>query len=252
MKKTRYKDIEETEIDAYLKKANRKAKLSKPANEFCKLSNNIVNFIFYLMDLSQMCDNAAETYIKITKKRKLKKDEKEQYIKYFRKLYPLLSEMVICKLIDGFLTYMVDLFRIILKEKPELLKSNETLKFDEILNFSTMDDLVNNLIERKILNLSYSGFETLFKWSLDRLGISIVNNDYEKILLIELIETRNTIVHNKSIIGSKYLNNVKDPEFSLGEHREISIYYIARSYGLLVSIVKTLDKELQTKFRLHS
>ncbi len=162
----------------------------------------------------------------------------------------LFLQMIICRLVDNYSSYLSDVIREIIPSKPEILKSGEQVKLDYILQFDTMSDFLTDLTERKVTNLSYSGFLEIEKWCVDKLGLSLVENDDERNNLIELIETRNIFVHNRGKIGDKYIKNVSNTDFILGQERIIDLDYLIRVIPLVLGCGLKFDEKIAAKFSL--
>src|ERR1039457_7239061 len=78
------------------------------------------------------------------------------------------KQMVLCRGVDMYLTYLTELLRLVFSVKPEIMKSNEQVTYESILEHSTIDDLVGWLIEEKVTKLSHHGVAKLSEFE-DRL-----------------------------------------------------------------------------------
>jgi len=240
-------EVKDTEFETFLNKAQEKTKLTEPGHHFCTVSMRCLDFLNFLFTLAQNCDHLAKTYAEVFEEKKI---DGEFYVKYFRNQAPFLLEIMICKQIDEFTSYFSELLRLILKANPSILKSGDRIKVEEILKFESMDELTAHLIENKIMELSYQSFTDLGIWLEERLGVDLFDENDEKEIIIELIETRNIIVHNRGKIGTKYLKNVKSTRFKIGELRKIDIEYFARSAVFLILFLKSFDQKISKKFKL--
>jgi hypothetical protein len=169
--------IEKDVLDL-IEKANIQVPLTDPGKHFTMQASRTIHILFHLINLSQLADNAANVYWNTMPKDELIGDKsapppKDQWIKYVQEQSPVLMEMIFCRLVDSFLTYFSETIRIILQKRPEILKSSATIQIDYVLKFSNYDELIQDLIDAKIIELGYKGFKELNRWCEDRIGETI-------------------------------------------------------------------------------
>lgn len=161
-----------------------------------------------------------------------------------------LMEMILSRIVDNFTTYLSEIVREALVAKPEMLRSAQQIRIDYALGFPTMDELREDLIDRKVLELSYLGFAELAAWCSSRMGVDLIPSGMSEDQLIELIETRNVIAHNRSRIGPKYLKLVTQTRFKRGDIRTLDPDYLFAADTVLESVFIWLDQEVAAKFGL--
>ncbi len=168
-----------------------------------------------------------------------------------RAIQPLL-ELFVGRAVDHFQTYIVSIIREVLRKRPEILStSTYTLDVKSILEHSSIDSLVCNLVERKVDDLSYRGFEDLADWCRKQ-GIPLVVPPGGLDQVIELIATRNAIAHNRGIVDQRYLAIVKTPRFKLGEIRILTVDDLFAAMSLLGKIVGATDTLTVSSFGLDT
>ena len=171
--------------------------------------------------------------------------------KILRRHRQMLIEMFLSKQVDIFLTYFSNIVREILLVKPDLLKSNQQkISLNYVLQFEDMSELVEDLVEKKIIDLSYGGFIELENWFEKRMGVKLDVKNTDQ--LIEVLETRNIIVHNKCIINKKYNSKVLDHIYNIGDMRVLDVNYLFNSSKLMVNLITRIDTIMLNKFHLHS
>jgi hypothetical protein len=176
--------------------------------------------------------------------------EPGQRTKFLRSNRQAFLEMFLSRMVDNFQNYLVDLIREILHSKPTMLSTRQqSLTLEEVLTYDRIEDLVRDVIERKVNSLSYEGFSDLQKWCTDR-GIPISVPATRLAEVIELIATRNIIAHNRGIVDERYIRSVRHPSFPLGARRDLSVDYFYEAKNLLDKIVYNTDKSAQKKFAL--
>lgn len=113
---------------------------------------------------------------------------------------------------------MQDLQRCIYKNNPTLLPEEKEIKLKDIVNKSTMDEMLNYLIEKQ---LEKSGYDKITN-QIERLNnkpfllkISIKKNEINE--LNTFIAIRNLILHNGSRITNEYLELDKKSKYKIGD-----------------------------------
>ena len=86
---------------------------------------------------------------------------------------PLVLELTFCRTVDYYLVYVSDLLTLIFQTRPEMLKSNEQISLEEVLEYSDMKDLLHAITEKKVFQLSLKGVRALNE-DLKRRFISLV------------------------------------------------------------------------------
>lgn len=170
-------------------------------------------------------------------------------------LYPkhqhnnLLFELSFCRLVDNFLTYLKELLKAAFINRPEMLRSSEKEQLDFVLQYSSMNDFVNALIEKKVEQLSQEGSGALLKYFDDH-GLTLFNDTKSKEDLNLFISLRNIIVHNRGVINSIFLNRVKTYSGKVNEHIKID-YKLFRSYNIRLSELATeIDRRATKHWKL--
>jgi hypothetical protein len=170
--------------------------------------------------------------------------------KFLRKNRQVLLEMFMARLIDNFQVYLVDLVRLVLHAKPAMLSTRQqTLTLEELLKYDRIEELVHDIIERRVNALTYEGFLELQSWCGDRgLEIQVLPADRE--LVTELIATRNAITHNRGVVDEKYIRTVPSSSFSLGVTRNLQVDDLFSALATLHRVVAETDRLAAEKFQL--
>jgi hypothetical protein len=210
------------------------------------------------IDLALRADYVAHVADAALKEKKRKADTPTELaqkapgpvILQLRKDSQALIEMVLSRLVDHFTTYLSEVLREALSARPEMLRSQEQVRVDYVLQFAAMEDLREDMVDRKVLELSFLGFADLESWCLSRMGIQLAPDPTMRAGLVELIETRNLIVHNRARVGSKYLRMVPNSRFRLGDLRALDVEAFIAAFKLLLELVKHVDGVIASKFGL--
>jgi hypothetical protein len=169
---------------------------------------------------------------------------------HIRKNRQLFLELFLTRLVDSFQCYIVAIIREVLNVQPRVLISAQpTLSLEYVFQFQNLEELRADVVEAKVNDLSYQGFQKLKQWCVDR-GIPIVVDPELEPRLVELISIRNIISHNRGIIDKKYLRTVPSSTFELGARREISVGELFEAEAILNQVVAETDVSIQSQFGL--
>jgi hypothetical protein len=170
--------------------------------------------------------------------------------KILRENAQALLEMFVSRVVDNFQKYLVDVIREILRSKPAMLRTRQqSITLGEVLGYERIEDLVHDVIERKVNSLSYEGFVALREWCAER-GIQIEVPASRDAAVIEVIATRNVIAHNRGFIDEKYTRAVGAPKSQIGTRRILDVDYFFEALALLTDIVFKTDTAARSKFGL--
>ncbi|HWA14382.1 MAG TPA: hypothetical protein VHA15_14920 [Burkholderiales bacterium] len=168
-----------------------------------------------------------------------------------RKKSQVYLELFLVRCVDNFNKYLVDLIREVLKKNPAILRSRQqTLTLEAILEHSSIDELVQSIIEAKVTALSYEGFESMAVWCNDR-GIPLQVSDGKSQEVVQYIATRNLISHNRGIVDERFLRAVPNSKFKVGEVRELTVNDYEHCLDLLSNTVRATDDASARKFKLR-
>jgi hypothetical protein len=172
--------------------------------------------------------------------------------RFLRNRRQVLLEMFLARLIDNFQSYLVDLVRAVLHARPAMLSTRQqTLTLEELLKYERIEDLIHEVIEKRVNALAYEGFGELYSWCAER-GLEIRVPELDRDAVVELIATRNVIAHNRGLVDEKYLRTVAQSRFSLGEVRKLHIDDLLGAQSLLHRAVAETDHAAVMKFQIEA
>jgi hypothetical protein len=157
-----------------------------------------------------------------------------------KKHFQVLFEMLICRHVDNYLTYLSNLLFEAFKVRPELLQSSAKVDVNLIIQQRSMDELIRILAERRVEKMAYEPFNELRKFFRSKLGIQIALDDDIK-RLTEAIETRNISVHNGCVINRRYVNRLRLESSLIGTPKRLTIEDVEPLGILLGDLVKDID-----------
>jgi hypothetical protein len=130
-----------------------------------------------------------------------------------------------------------------------LSTKQQTVSLEEILKHTSLDDLIHDVIERRVTALSYEGFAEMQTWCAER-GLDIHVSHAERPQLVELIATRNVIAHNRGCVDERYMKAVPGKRFVAGAVRALEVDDLFEAMRLLHSVVAATDAAVSSKFSL--
>jgi hypothetical protein len=157
-------------------------------------------------------------------------------------------EMALVRVVDNMTTYFSEVIRECLLARPELLRSKEVVTFEVALGCESMDELRALLVDRKVDELAYAGFPKLSEWMSDRLGVKGLENLPARGAVLEVLELRNCIVHNRSRVSPKFLRVTGSTEHEVGQRLEVNVDHLYLAGVATGTCVKHVNDQLADKF----
>lgn len=236
---------------------------SKPLSLFFRQHWEVFDFLFFTANLAATQDErrliAARALAKggspeYQRHLEIVESNKDATVKRLKNFSAFNSGNATIRLVDNFLCYISELIQVCMKSRPDVLKSAETVKIEEVLRYDSIDDLVEFLIERKINELSYKGAKELNQFCSDRLGMSIWDNADEEGLVIVAIELRNILIHNRSIVNKLFLRRLKGVtcpfRLESGKRFQLDFDELVIIANNMITVARRLDGRAATKFGL--
>ena len=185
---------------------------------------------------------------------KAERDPKPTFdrLKKFRRLQ---SENMCIRIVDNFSTYLSEIVQAAMVKRPEILKSNELVKIEDVLRFSTYKDLIAFLVNKKVNELSYKNMLDFEKFVMDRTGLILTDYEYDKTNLMFGIEIRNIYTHSRGIVTETTMKRREKINHSrtlaLGQIFEIDFDELTKMSNSLVNIARGFDEKFCNKFKIR-
>lgn len=162
----------------------------------------------------------------------------------------LVMETILTRYVDAFLNYLGELLFTIFTQRPDTLKSSDQVEVARVLEHSTIAALVEELASRKVSALTYRSFADLAKFFEERFKLRVAS-DNDIPTVVDGVETRNLIAHNRSIMNERYLHRTGRPHDLLGQRRELwgeTVFGIADTMAVTVA---ALDRSARKQLKLR-
>jgi uncharacterized protein YutE (UPF0331/DUF86 family) len=161
----------------------------------------------------------------------------------------IFGQMTLCRYVDNFLCYLKDVLVEVVNKQPNILKSSETEKLEDILSFESIEELREFIIEKKLKTLFYKNIDDINKFFTDKLGMDILGDSKDELNL--LIKQRNVIVHNRAKINDELLALVPQYENHFGEQLIFKYDKLEHILLFLNNLAVDIDTKLIDKFKLE-
>jgi hypothetical protein len=181
-------------------------------------------------------------------------DDPDLTLRQLKKYSSVQSRNLTNATINGLQHYFSEIIQAAVSKKPEILRSNETLRVDEILRFKRYAELVSFLIDKKVNELAYGGIKGMETYFRDRLGIEMFSTDRARLLLTIFIEIRNINVHNRGLVNDLFLSKVGKVEgfnFLKGKYFHVDMDMLQLLSDSAIETALALDHSVTTKFGLQ-
>ncbi len=229
---------------------------TEPCSRFFDFDEEIAAFFIFFVRWTRRPDEMYEDVVKLSyqdepDKLKALLTEPRKGEAHLKRFARFVMEMMLVRGTDNFLSYVSELLALVFTSRPETLKSGETVKLDEILQHSTMDDLVKRLAERRVERLSYQGMKDLQKDLAEKLNFELFPLSESLSRAVRIIEVRNLLVHNRGIVNRTFQSRTGDSSVAIGTLFELSPHAVISDLNFLAKSVLDVDERAAVKFGVH-
>lgn len=182
------------------------------------------------------------------------KANKDRTSKKLNTFSEIQSENMCTRLVDNFLSYVSESLQAALLKRPEMLRSSEMVRLDDVLRFRNYKNLVSFLADRKLNELTYGGLQGIEDFLEERTGLSLaVDNDQRSTLKIA-IELRNIYTHNRGVVNELFLKRISkvkhEFQFYEGKRFHADLDALAILANDIFEVAKSFDERVARKFRM--
>lgn len=235
--------------------------------QFLSAYKEAIDFFFFTLHLAHRADDVALTAAKALiafetdeeKKARLQANIENpvRKAKELHRFSEINSKNISTSIADSFLWYISNIIQQAMKRRPEIIKSGETVKVEEIFNYPSRRDLINYLIDRKINTLSYGGLKQIEKFIAEALNIDLFSTENDRNLLRIFIEVRNIQTHNRGYVNRIFLDRVEDLlpsshfEFKEGKKAHLDFDDLSLISKVCINTSLNLDTKAAKKFGIE-
>lgn len=135
-----------------------------------------------------------------------------------------------------------------------MVKSGESVKIEDIFEFSNKRELINYLIDRKVNSLSYGGMSKIEKFISESMGITMFPDGDARELMQIFVEVRNIHVHNRGFVNRVFLSRATQHEkfqFVEGKRAHLDFDELVGLTRVCVQTAIDLDTKICKKFNIE-
>lgn len=257
-------EFEENELPIQLRLPDRNSVCTKKCYDFQRRHYRVFDFFFFGLHLTTTADTmrlkAAKALAYGDRPKDLLRLENVQKNPQpnFQKLQSFgnyQSEIMVTRSVDNFLWFVSAILQECMIKRPEILRSREQVRTDDILKFSKRADLIQFLVDRKVNELSYGGLRRVEEFLDQSLGITLFDSEDERTLVTIAVELRNIYIHNRGIVNELFLGRLKVLEhtfsFVEGKRFHTDFDLLVDLTNALFEVATRIDLLAIKKFRLH-
>lgn len=169
---------------------------------------------------------------------------------------PLMNQIMLSRATESFDLYLTTILRDIFLSRPEMLKSEATIDIATVIETGNYEDLIWQLVERRVHELSYKPLTELRKFIESRTGIDLFPSAEAFQITVVASEVRNLIAHNDCQVNDLFKARTKGLsmplEISSTGRLKIDDNWLRRASYALDGIVFRFDELASSKFSLHT
>jgi hypothetical protein len=164
----------------------------------------------------------------------------------------VLGEMVFCRGVNSFLTYLADLMTLIYEKYPKKLPSNKQTTYRFCIEHHMAGDLISALAEDTVMELTHRNLDALAKYFKKNLDLVLFTKDTHSANAALCVDIRNIITHNRGIVNRFFIQ--RNPRFAddLGKRVVLGEEDRREMLGTLGYCARQLDVRAIEKFGLET
>jgi hypothetical protein len=162
----------------------------------------------------------------------------------------VLDEMVFCRGVNSFLTYLADLMTLIYEKYPQKLPSKKHTTYRFSIEHHLAGDLISALAEETVMELTHQHLDDLAKYFQKELDLVLFTKDSHSTNAALCVDIRNIITHNRGIINRFFIRRNARFADDLGKRVVLSRDDSREMLGTLGYCARQLDIRAVKQFGL--
>jgi len=164
----------------------------------------------------------------------------------------LLEEMLFCRGVNSFLTYLADLVTLIYEKYPKMLQSDKQTSYRFCIEHHIAGDLIPALAEKTVMELTHQSLDVLAKYFEKKLDLVLFTKKADLVKAALSVDIRNVITHNRGIVNRFFIQ--RNPQFAevLGKRVALDEQERREMLSSLGYCARQLDLRAVKKFRLET
>jgi hypothetical protein len=164
----------------------------------------------------------------------------------------LLEEMLFCRGVNSFLTYIADLVTLIYGKYPKMLQSDKQMTYRFCIEHHIAGDLISAIAEKTVMELTHQSLDVLAKYFEKKLDLVLFTKKADLAKAALTVDIRNVITHNRGIVNRFFMQ--RNPRFAddLGKRVVLSDEERGEMLNTLGYCARQLDVRAIKKFGLET
>jgi hypothetical protein len=151
---------------------------------------------------------------------------------------------------DNYLVYISELLAEIFACRPEILRTSEEVRVDEVLSHDSMQSFIKSLAEKRVYNLVNDGIKKLEEYVSKRMGFGLFDSKLDE--MNEIGAIRNVIAHNRGVVDKRFVERVQKRKWSVGQSVPLTEGYLLGAINTMTASVTDIDRRAIEKFGLYT
>jgi len=162
----------------------------------------------------------------------------------------IFCEIFFVRHVENYLNYLSSLLFEIFTQKPETLKSSDSITIEKALSHDSMSELAAEIAEDRVASLSYKSFQELNLFFEKRFKVGLIQK-HEMSKMVEFVETRNISVHNRCKVNKRYASKSGNSSIKMGQLRTMTLTDVDDLASIVATSVRSVDTEIRKLLRLR-
>ncbi|MGW1276850.1 hypothetical protein ACWD4V_07810 [Streptomyces tsukubensis] len=163
---------------------------------------------------------------------------------------PASAELGLTRCVENFLCYVSDIITQVLTARPDLLKTQEQVTIEDVLEHESIEGFISWAAERRVAQLSFKGLEEIAQYVKKRFGLELHQEEADWLKLKRGVALRNLIVHRRGIIDQRFLYVTGEKDLIKGSTYKTTMRDYVRTAESSMKIIGEFDKEMALKFSI--
>ncbi|MEU7160631.1 hypothetical protein [Streptomyces chrestomyceticus] len=163
---------------------------------------------------------------------------------------PASAELGLTRCVENFLCYVADIITETLIARPQLLKTQEQVSLEEVLEHESIEGFISWAAERRVAQLSFKGLEEIAQYIKKRLGLELHQEEVDWLKLKKGVALRNLIVHRRGIIDQRFIYTTGQKDLAKGSAYKTTMRDYVRTAESAMKIVGEFDVKVASKFSI--
>ncbi|WP_125513624.1 hypothetical protein [Streptomyces sp. WAC 01529] len=163
---------------------------------------------------------------------------------------PASAELGLTRCVENFLCYVSDVITDALIARPELLRTQEQVTLEDVLEHESIEGFISWAAERRVAQLSFKGLEDIAQYIKKRLGLELHQEETDWLKLKKGVALRNLIVHQRGVIDQRFIYVTGQTDLTKGSAYKTTMKDYVRTAESAMKIVGEFDVKVASKFSI--